>query len=180
MNPSPSHPTIKALLQVVSTYSITAGNHPNAVFLEDDTYAKVARGKYTGFMVFCNEQDHPSKLSERQKQPQVIPGKEIPTGFFYVGRCRWLWSTENLIGVILHTDVEIGREKSRYGTQAENTLWLEQQNRSEDIAWATKKINWLWEQTFPEKVKPVITLDEKTRVMNWDDYIDIGDYMNRD
>ena len=182
----PSHPTMKALLQTVSKYSIKVkawssiwtSISPYCLFLEDDTLANAAGGKYTGFKIFCTKRDHPGKLFERQARQQLIPGKMIPAGFYLVARCRWLWSADEkeIIGVVLHTDVELSGGNT-YGTEYDNLRRFEQQNRPEDVAWATEKINWLWEQTFQGKVKPVITLAEKARVLSWDEYIDIGDYM---
>ena len=169
---------MKALLQLVSQYSIRVEAAPNALFLEDDRYIGVAGGKYAGFLLFCTEHDHPGRLSERQDKQHLLPGKKIPPGCYFVGECRWLWSKDDkdIIGVTLRTDVEVGGG-NRYGNEYDDLRRLEQQNRPEDVVWAKQKIDWLWEQTFHGKIQPEIILAEKFRVHSWEDYIDHGDYM---
>jgi hypothetical protein len=163
---------LEKLLETLDKHNVSNVSDPNARFQIDRS----------GFLIFCKPNDPPAQVVERQGGEFLVKLEMPPTarkGILYVGRCRWLWSTDNqdLIGVSLHTDVNPAQYHTYSSNQRQRLTRLNQQNRPDDVAWAVSQIRWLWRVAIHRFSSPKIYLITPIPVKSDDDYIDMGDFM---
>ncbi|MCL4296766.1 MAG: hypothetical protein KJ077_13600 [Anaerolineae bacterium] len=159
---------IEKLLRVIKQYNVENNPSPEALF----------RPIRLGFSLFCTFKDLPAKYAKRRRAFSFGGREYQKLDRLIVGHCHWLLSEnqQDLIGVTLRTDIEPS-EGIGYGDKKAQLRRLEVQNRPEDISWATEKIEWLWYKALPSEPLPQIMLAEKIKLLDWDEYVDHGDYL---
>jgi len=124
MSYSTEHLRVKPVLDKARQFDIAENPAPEAIF---ETGA-------AGFQIWCTPEDHPQGWND-------VP---MDAGAFckpcaYVASVHWGWEEESITYLALSIDAYAMREQ-----QGES--YADVHSRPEDIAWAKRKINWLFAQ----------------------------------
>ncbi|HEY3228186.1 MAG TPA: hypothetical protein VGJ87_03140 [Roseiflexaceae bacterium] len=132
----------KAILEAVDRYHIRTNPAPEAVF-------SFAIGTLT---IWCTTEDNPGGLWQQARMHQGQLTKPA-SGLAYCSLLR-REHEENLAGVSLQTNA-YDLVNARLIPDAEK------ENRPEDIAWAKRKLEWLWQQALPGEPMPKIVIESR-------------------
>lgn len=128
MSYSSEHKRLRPVLDMANKYDIAENPAKEALF----------ESLLSGFQIWCTPDDHP-KGEEWDRVDWSAGAFSKPC--CYVGAVFWGWQGETITHLELETDtfdlVDDGFALRRTD---------ERKNRPEDIAWATKKIKWLFRQ----------------------------------
>jgi hypothetical protein len=104
--------------------------------------------------VWCTPDDHPEGLWHHC--PWFYDAMSQLTKKAAVGLAQGLLlyseDSEDIVGFTLQTHAHFLSNRGLIGRD-------ELENRPEDIAWATQKLDWLWAQAFPTEPPPYIKLE---------------------
>jgi len=143
MGYSAEHRRMAPLLEAARQFDIATNPAPAALF-------EAGSG---GFQIWCTPEDHPGELWSKVDMIAGAFAKPCE----YVASAHWKWSEGDdpaIVGIVLSTDAYALRDTRLIKAG-------EFHNRSEDITWAKKKIEWLWQASRARGTMPPIVVDEK-------------------
>ena len=129
-----------ALLEAVKRYDIRTNRVPEGVF-------SFAIGT---LCIWCTTDDNPGGLWQQVRMLQGQLTK--PAALVAYCSLRWSQEQQDLVGLSLQTIA------SRLSS-AELISEAQVENRPEDIAWAKRKLEWLWQQALPGEPMPPIEVE---------------------
>lgn len=119
MSYSSEHRRMQPVLDLARRLDIATNPEPEAIF-EAGT---------AGFQIWCTPADHPKGWDS-----VVMTAGAFSKPCEYVASVRWGWEGETITHLLLSTDAyAMGRGKRNH-------------NRQADLAWAKRKIRWLFKQ----------------------------------
>lgn len=92
-----------------------------------------------GFEIWCTPEDHPAGWDN----VEMIAGPYAQP-CAYVGIATWKWLDNQIVGVELETDAYDLNTRDSTGKHAKPMRLYH--NRPDDLAWASKKITWLFQE----------------------------------
>lgn len=143
MGYSAEHRKMAPLLEAARQLDIATNPAPAALF-------EAGSG---GFQIWCTPEDNPGELWSKVEMIAGAFSKPCE----YVASIHWEWSEGDdpaIIGIALSTEAYALRD-------ARLIKASEIRNRPEDIAWAKRKIEWLWQASTAGGAMPPIVVDEK-------------------
>jgi hypothetical protein len=190
------HPTLTgeqqrlALRETVKTYHVLSNPDPLALFnieLLSEPWWKHHRQPYPeifqlpiqdckGFSISCTPDDHPrGKAWAKLHAPDGYWAKQIklaqafkrPKAYSTLAECAWELSeaTGAIVALTLSTRAYAlgGGPKTH--------------NQPGDVAWAKRKIKWLWKQALPGQRLPKLVVVPDYLARNPNEHIDLYDYV---
>jgi hypothetical protein len=140
---SGTSPRQERLLAVIHQYAIRTNPAPDALF----SFA------VSTLTIWCVPTDHPGGLWNQFPWQPSPASRLTKPGAESLSKSLLLYSetAQDIIGFTLQTQALSLMSRSLLPRSAI-------ENRPEDVAWATRKLIWLWAQAFPAELPPQITL----------------------
>ena len=145
------------LLTIINQYDISTNPDPDALFAFDISTLRI----------WCVPTDHPGGIWDQYPwfdDDMSHLTKKAAKGLAH-GMLIYSEAAQDIIGFTLQTHARSLRTKGLIAK-------AEIENRPDDVAWATRKLVWLWAQAFPTEPPPFIRL-EWDRDQPKEDYSDI-------
>lgn len=179
-----------ALREAVRAYDILNNPAPSAVFRMEllpvpwwehhkRPYAEQLQlpiHAFKGFSIWCTPEDYPKGKvwaqlhalegywAKQIKLAKAFKHAKAATG---LAECAWQLSKET--GEIVALALSTRASALGLGPKTHNQI--------QDVAWAKRKIKWLWKHTLPGYRVPVIKLVPPITATNADDDLDLYDYV---
>jgi hypothetical protein len=134
-----------ALMLATKRYDISTNAAPEALFT-------TGLGSMPWVCIYCTPDDNPGGLWDQltwhhsELSQLTKPGKGLADCFIL-----WRPDHQDVLALALQTEAHSLKNAGLVDRSA-------MENRAEDIAWATKKLEWLWHQAVPDEPLPRIIL----------------------